>query len=83
MPLKSGRFVAIDLDRGTMRWAVDLATTKPAAVSNGLVVVAGDELLTGLDVTTGARPLEGPRDWRILGAAAGRQRLGDCRRDGR
>ena len=54
MPLKSGRFVAIDLDRGTIRWAVDLVTTQPAAVSNGLVVVAGDELLTGLDVKTGA-----------------------------
>jgi outer membrane protein assembly factor BamB len=54
VPLKSGRFVAIDLDRGTIRWSVDLATTKPAAVSNGLVVVAGDELLTGLDVMTGA-----------------------------
>jgi outer membrane protein assembly factor BamB len=53
VPLKSGRFVAIDLDRGTIRWAVDLVSTQPAAVSNGLVVVAGDELLTGLDAKTG------------------------------
>jgi outer membrane protein assembly factor BamB len=53
VPLKSGRFVAIDLDRGTIRWAADLVSTQPAAVSNGLVVVAGDELLTGLDAKTG------------------------------
>jgi outer membrane protein assembly factor BamB len=53
VPLKSGRFVAIDLDRGTIRWSVDLVTTQPAAVSNGLVVVAGDERLTGLDAATG------------------------------
>jgi outer membrane protein assembly factor BamB len=53
VPLKSGHFVAIDLDRGTIRWAADLVSTQPAAVSNGLVVVAGDELLTGLDAKTG------------------------------
>jgi len=53
VPLKSGRFVAIDLDRGTIRWAVDLVTTQPAAVSDGLVVVAADEMLVGLDVKTG------------------------------
>ena len=53
VPLKSGRFVAIDLDRGTIRWAVDLVTTQPAAVSEGLVVVAADEMLVGLDVKTG------------------------------
>jgi outer membrane protein assembly factor BamB len=54
VPLKSGRFVAIDLDRGTIRWSVDLVATQPAAVSNGLVVVAGADQLTGLDVRTGA-----------------------------
>jgi outer membrane protein assembly factor BamB len=54
VPLKSGRFVAIDLDRGTIRWSVDLVATQPAAVSNGLVVVAGADRLTGLDVRTGA-----------------------------
>ncbi len=53
VPLKSGRFVAIDLDRGSIRWSVNLVTTQPAAVSEGLVVVAGDEMLLGLDVKTG------------------------------
>jgi outer membrane protein assembly factor BamB len=54
VPLKSGRFVAVDLDRGTIRWAIDLVTNLPPAISDDLVVVAGDELLTGLDVKTGA-----------------------------
>ena len=36
VPLKSGRFVAIDLDRGTIRWSVDLVTSQPAAVSDAL-----------------------------------------------
>ena len=54
VPLKSGRFVAIDLDRGSVRWSVDLATNLPAAISDDLVVVAGDELLSGLDAKTGA-----------------------------
>jgi outer membrane protein assembly factor BamB len=54
VPLKSGRVAAIDLDRGTIRWIAEISTTLPPAVSDGLVVIAGDELLSGLDVMTGA-----------------------------
>jgi outer membrane protein assembly factor BamB len=53
VPLKSGRVAAIDLVRGHVRWVVELTTTLPAAVSDGLIVVAGDDRLTGLDAATG------------------------------
>ena len=35
VPLKAA-FVAVDLDRGSIRWSVNLVTTQPAAVSEGL-----------------------------------------------
>ena len=80
VPLKSGRFVAIDLDRGTIRWAVDLVTTQPAAVSNGPCGRApATSCSRGLDAKTGAARWKVPGDRRLLGAAACRQRLGHCR----
>jgi outer membrane protein assembly factor BamB len=53
LPLKSGRFVAVDLDSGTVRWSRDLSSVNAPAVSGGLVLVAGDELLSALDAKTG------------------------------
>jgi outer membrane protein assembly factor BamB len=51
--LRSGTLVAIDLDAGKVRWRHDLAATQPPAVGDGLVVVAGDELLAAFDAATG------------------------------
>lgn len=59
LPLKGGRLVAIDLDSGQVRWSSDLTTTLAPSVDAGLVVVAGDELLTALDAASGR-----PR-WRV------------------
>jgi outer membrane protein assembly factor BamB len=59
MPLKGGRLVAIDLRSGQVRWTSELATPWAPSVDTSLVVVAGDELLTGLESATG-RPL-----WRV------------------
>ncbi len=53
LPLKGGRLVAIDLGTGRVRWTSELATPWAPSVDVGLVVVAGDELLTALDPATG------------------------------
>ena len=59
LPLKGGRLIAIDLVSGTVRWISELGTMWAPSVDAGLVVVAGDDLLTALDATTG-RP-----KWRV------------------
>jgi len=59
LPLKGGHLVAIDLVSGKVRWTSELGTTWAPSVDAGLVVVAGDDLLTGLDAVTG-RP-----KWRV------------------
>ncbi len=59
LPLKGGRLVAVDLASGRVRWTNDLATTWAPGVDAGLLVVAGDELLTAFDTATG-RP-----KWRV------------------
>ncbi len=59
LPLKGGRLVAVDLRSGQVRWTSELATTLAPSVDAGLVVVAGDEVLSALDAATGR-----PR-WRV------------------
>ena len=53
LPLKGGHLVAIDLVSGKVRWTSELSTIWEPSVDAGLVVVAGDDLLTGLDAVTG------------------------------
>ena len=55
VPLKSGQLVAIDLATGRVRWTRELLTTWAPAASDGLVVVAGDDAIAGLDAITGER----------------------------
>ncbi len=52
--LTTGKLVAVDLDAGKLRWSYDLVTTVPPGVDGGLVVAAGDELLTAFDALSGA-----------------------------
>jgi outer membrane protein assembly factor BamB len=59
LPLKGGRLVAVDLASGRVRWSNDLATPWAPGAADGLVVVAGDELLTAFEAATG-RP-----KWRV------------------
>jgi outer membrane protein assembly factor BamB len=51
--LRSGRVVAVDLDQAILRWSHDLLTALPPVVNDGLVVVAGDELLSAFDAASG------------------------------
>src|SRR5205814_1208330 len=48
VPLKDGRFVAVDLERARVKWSVDLPSALPPVAGGDLVFVAGDELLTAL-----------------------------------
>jgi len=48
IPLRGGRLVAIDLLSSSVLWSLDIETKFAPAMGDGLVFVAGDELLTGL-----------------------------------
>jgi len=48
VPLKDGRFVAVDLQTARVKWSVDLPSALPPVAGGDLVFVAGDELLTAL-----------------------------------
>ncbi len=51
---KPGRLVAVDLDRGTIRWRLDVATSFTPAVGGGLVFTATDQVIEARDTATGA-----------------------------
>ena len=53
VPLRGGTLVAVDLDRGQVRWRRDLATTLPPSVGSGLVFVAGDGVIEALSTDQG------------------------------
>jgi outer membrane protein assembly factor BamB len=82
VPLKDGRFVAVDLEAGRVKWSLDLPTGLPAVAGDALVFVAGDEMLTAVapDATVKWRlPLPGgfsappafAGGWLIVGATGG------------
>ena len=83
VPLRTGSLVAIDLDAGKVRWQHDMVATQPPAVGDGLLVVAGDELLSAFDTDTGAAKWSVPvtggfaapplldSGWVVAAAAAG------------
>ena len=54
IPLKGGQLVAINLDRGTIRWTLDVATAFTPASGEGLVFIAGDHTIEARDAQTGA-----------------------------
>jgi outer membrane protein assembly factor BamB len=51
--LRGGPLVAIDLDRGTQRWRVDLIVDFTPAVGKGRVFVAADSAIVALDAASG------------------------------
>jgi len=81
--LKSGQLVAIDLDRGTIRWHVEAATSLQPATGDGLVFIATENLIQAIDAITGdvrwqaalpggaAAPLYWDTGWLIASTAAG------------
>jgi len=51
---RPGELVAVDLDRGTIRWRIDLTTPFTPATGGGLVFTATDEMIEARDAATGA-----------------------------
>ncbi len=63
VPLKSGELVAVGLERGEIRWKLELATAFTPATGDGLVFAAGDGVVLAFEDRTGKTawrtPLEG------------------------
>jgi outer membrane protein assembly factor BamB len=59
IPLK-GQLIAVNLDRGTIRWRLDVATPFTPATGEGLVFVATDRSVEGRDAQTGAARWSAP-----------------------
>ena len=66
IPLKDGKLVAVNLDRGTIRWSLDVATPFTPATGEGLVFTVTDSTIEARDARTGAT------NWRtpLAGGAA-------------
>ena len=80
---KPGRLVAVDLDRGTIRWSLEVTTAFTPATGVGLVFTASDEVIEARDVATGktkwrtplpggiAAPLYFDTGWLLASTTAG------------
>ena len=54
IPLKGGQLVAVNLDRGTIRWTLDVGTPLTPATGEGLVFTISDQVIEARDSQTGA-----------------------------
>jgi len=54
VPLKGGQLVAVDIERGTVRWRLDVATTLTPATGAGLVFTTTEGTIEARDARTGA-----------------------------
>jgi outer membrane protein assembly factor BamB len=83
VPLKGGQLVAVDLDRGTVRWRLDVVTQFTPATGEGLVFTVTDQTIEARDANTGdvrwqaplpggaAAPLYWDTGWLIASTTAG------------
>jgi eukaryotic-like serine/threonine-protein kinase len=55
IPLKGGQLVAVDLDRGAIRWTLEQTTAFTPATGEGLVFTVSNQMIEALDAATGAR----------------------------
>ena len=53
IPLKGGQLVAVNLDRGTIRWRLDVATPFTPATGEGLVFTVNDQMIEARDAQAG------------------------------
>lgn len=53
VPLKGGQLVAVNLERGTVRWRLDVATALTPATGEGLVFTVNDQTIEARDAVTG------------------------------
>lgn len=60
VPLKGGQLVAVDLDRGTIRWRLDVATEFTPATGGGLVFTITEQTIEARDAATGATRWRSP-----------------------
>lgn len=54
VPLTDGELVAVDLDRGTIRWRIAVTTTLTPATGDGLVFIVDDQAIEAREAATGA-----------------------------
>ena len=59
VPLKD-KLVAVDLDRGTIRWQLELATPFTPATGDGLVFTVSEQTIEARDAATGATKWQTP-----------------------
>jgi outer membrane protein assembly factor BamB len=83
VPLNGGQLVAVDLDRGTIRWKLDLETKFTPATGDGLVFTVSEQAIEARDGATGetrwrtslpggaAAPLYYDTGWLIASTTAG------------
>lgn len=60
VPLKGGQLVAVDLNRGTIRWRLDVATPFTPATGEGLVFTVSEQVIEARDAATGATKWQTP-----------------------
>lgn len=60
VPLKGGQLVAVDIERGTVRWRLDAATAFTPATGDGLVFITSEASIEARDALTGARRWRAP-----------------------
>lgn len=66
VPLRGGGLVAVELDRGVVRWRRDLATTIAPASGDGLVFVATDGVVEALAAGSGVTRWRAPLPGRLV-----------------
>jgi outer membrane protein assembly factor BamB len=83
VPLKGGQLVAVDLNRGTIRWRSDVATAFTPATGEGLVFTVTEQMIEARDAATGdtrwrtplpggaAAPLYWDTGWLLASTTAG------------
>ena len=60
VPLKDGGLVAVDLDRGTIRWQLEVTAQLTPATGEGLVFIATEQAIEARDALTGATKWQAP-----------------------
>ena len=60
VPLKGGQLVAVDLNRGTIRWQLDLVTAFTPATGEGLVFTVTDQMIEAREAETGNTKWQAP-----------------------
>lgn len=66
VPLRDGVLVAVDLERGTVRWRREVAVSLAPSAGGDMVFAAGDDAVRALDARTGALRWDTPLPGRLV-----------------